>query len=86
MHWEAHGHFYALPRSIDRDLAAGRTVVANVSRAVIAAIRDRYVDVTGGIRHHATDVCASALRRGQQLLMAGVEERLGPCCRWRWPA
>lgn len=45
MHWEAHGHCYALSRAIDDDIRAGRTVVANVSRTVIAAIRRAYADV-----------------------------------------
>jgi ribose 1,5-bisphosphokinase len=42
MHWEAHGLCYALPRAIDEDVGVGRTVVANVSRTVIAALRERY--------------------------------------------
>jgi ribose 1,5-bisphosphokinase len=45
MHWEAHGHRYALPRAIDSDIRAGRTVVANVSRTVIGAMRGIYADV-----------------------------------------
>ncbi|QDW37166.1 phosphonate metabolism protein/1,5-bisphosphokinase (PRPP-forming) PhnN [Bradyrhizobium sp. KBS0727] len=45
MHWEAHGHCYALSRAIDDDIRAGRTVVANVSRTVIAAMRRAYADV-----------------------------------------
>jgi ribose 1,5-bisphosphokinase len=45
VHWEAHGHGYALPRPIDDELRAGRTVVANVSRTVIAAMRRAYADV-----------------------------------------
>src|SRR3954465_13966152 len=32
VHWEAHGHCYALPRDLDDDIRAGRIVVANVSR------------------------------------------------------
>lgn len=45
MHWEAHGHCYALLRGIDDELRAGRTVVANVSRTIIAAMRRAYADV-----------------------------------------
>jgi ribose 1,5-bisphosphokinase len=45
MHWEAHGHCYALPRAIDNDIRAGRTIVANVSRTVIGAMRRAYADV-----------------------------------------
>ena len=46
VHWEAHGHGYGLPRAIDDDLRAGRTVVANVSRMVIDAVRHAYANVT----------------------------------------
>jgi ribose 1,5-bisphosphokinase len=45
MHWDAHGHRYALSRAIDEDLRAGHTVVANVSRTVIATMRRGYADV-----------------------------------------
>jgi ribose 1,5-bisphosphokinase len=45
MHWEAHGHCYALPRAIDDEIRAGHTVVANVSRTVIAAMRRVYGSV-----------------------------------------
>ncbi|HEY3791138.1 MAG TPA: phosphonate metabolism protein/1,5-bisphosphokinase (PRPP-forming) PhnN [Bradyrhizobium sp.] len=45
MHWEAHGHRYGLPRAIDDDIRAGRTVIVNVSRTVIGAMRQAYADV-----------------------------------------
>ena len=40
--WEAHGLLYGVPRSIDEDLKAGRHVVINVSRDVVAAARQAY--------------------------------------------
>jgi ribose 1,5-bisphosphokinase len=43
--WEAHGHCYALHRAIDDDIRAGRTVVANVSRPVVDAMRRAYTSV-----------------------------------------
>jgi ribose 1,5-bisphosphokinase len=45
MHWEAHGHCYALSLAIDDEIRAGRTIVANVSRTVIGAMRRAYADV-----------------------------------------
>ena len=44
--WDAHGLRYALPGAIADDLAAGRTVIANVSRAVIDAARARHPATT----------------------------------------
>jgi ribose 1,5-bisphosphokinase len=46
MSWEAHGHGYGLPRSIDDDVRAGRTLVINVSRGVVDTMRSSYADVT----------------------------------------
>ncbi|NEV01717.1 phosphonate metabolism protein/1,5-bisphosphokinase (PRPP-forming) PhnN [Bradyrhizobium uaiense] len=44
MHWEAHGHRYALSRAIDDEIRSGRAVIANVSRTVIAAARRNYAN------------------------------------------
>jgi ribose 1,5-bisphosphokinase len=40
--WEAHGLKYGVPVSIEADLAAGLTVVCNVSRGIVADLRARY--------------------------------------------
>jgi ribose 1,5-bisphosphokinase len=45
VHWQAHGHCYALRRAIDDEVRAGRAVVANVSRTVVEAMRRLYADV-----------------------------------------
>jgi ribose 1,5-bisphosphokinase len=45
VYWEAHGHCYALRRSVNDDIRANRTVIANVSRTVIDAMRRAYVNV-----------------------------------------
>jgi ribose 1,5-bisphosphokinase len=43
--WDAHGLRYGIPASIDADIRAGRTVVCNVSRAIVAEARERYAQV-----------------------------------------
>jgi ribose 1,5-bisphosphokinase len=40
--WQAHGLHYGIPQPIEADLAAGRTVIANVSRGIVAAARARF--------------------------------------------
>src|ERR1700733_2972927 len=40
--WQAHGLRYGIPDDIATDLAAGRVVVANVSRGVIAEAAKRF--------------------------------------------
>ena len=42
LHWQAHGLEYALPISVDTDLALGRIVVANVSRHVVSEAIAKY--------------------------------------------
>lgn len=40
--WEAHGLLYGIPRDIEADLAAGRCVVANLSRGALDEANARY--------------------------------------------
>lgn len=40
--WEAHGLCYGLPVALERDLDAGRVVLANLSRAIIPHLVARY--------------------------------------------
>ena len=40
--WRAHGLHYGIPADIGLDLAEGRVVVANVSRAVVSEAAERY--------------------------------------------
>lgn len=44
--WAAHGNKYGIPRAADDAIRAGRTVLCNVSRAVVAGSRERYARVT----------------------------------------
>jgi len=40
--WDAHGLSYGVPRAMEDDLAAGRVVVVNVSRAIVPETVSRY--------------------------------------------
>jgi len=67
LNWRAHGLGYGVPASIADDLAAGRTVVVNVSRSILEDARRQYrplriVSVTA-----SRDVLAIRLRgRGRE--------------------
>jgi ribose 1,5-bisphosphokinase len=65
VHWGAHGHRYALPRSVENEVRAGHTVVANVSRTVVDPLRRNYAYVVVVAISAPPDVLAErlALRR-----------------------
>jgi ribose 1,5-bisphosphokinase len=77
MHWEAHGHCYALPRAIDDDIRAGRTVIANVSRTVIGAMRRAYADVAVVSITAPPHVLAERLAMRARGSDGKIEHRLG---------
>lgn len=41
-HWQAHGLWYALPKSVDEEVERGSVAIANVSRGVLPALRAGY--------------------------------------------
>ena len=77
MHWEAHGHHYGLPRAIDDDIRAGRSVVVNVSRTVIDAARRAYANVTVISITAPPDVLAERIRMRARGSDGRVQQRLG---------
>jgi ribose 1,5-bisphosphokinase len=77
MHWEAHGHRYALPRAIDDELRTGRTVVANASRTVVTAARSTYANVVVVSITAPPDVLAERLAMRERVSDGKIEHRLG---------
>jgi phosphonate metabolism protein PhnN/1,5-bisphosphokinase (PRPP-forming) len=69
LHWRAHGVHYGIPANIEPVLAAGRCVVANVSRTVLDEARQRLAPV------RVVDVQADAHTLRTRLLARGRESR-----------
>lgn len=67
--WEAHDNSYGIPASIDNDLAAGRTVVFNCSRAALAEAVERYPLVT------AIEITATPAILVERIVARGRETR-----------
>ncbi|GMP10077.1 phosphonate metabolism protein/1,5-bisphosphokinase (PRPP-forming) PhnN [Bradyrhizobium sp. TM239] len=76
VHWDAHGHSYALPLDINEDIRAGRTVVANVSRMVIGALRQTYANVIVVAITAPPDVLAARLAARARQSDGNIAERL----------
>ncbi|UPT88580.1 phosphonate metabolism protein/1,5-bisphosphokinase (PRPP-forming) PhnN [Bradyrhizobium barranii subsp. apii] len=76
VHWEAHGHSYALPLEINDDILAGRAVVANVSRTVIGALRQAYANVVVVAITAQPDVLAQRLAARARHSDGNIADRL----------
>ncbi len=59
--WQAHGLKYGIPRSTENDIRAGRTVVCNVSRGIVADVRTRYVRVDAVLVTAPVDILSARL-------------------------
>lgn len=76
VHWEAHGHSYALPLEINDDIRAGRAVVVNVSRTVIAALRQAYANVVVVAITAPPEVLAQRLAARARVSDGSIADRL----------
>jgi len=74
--WQAHGHCYGLPRSIDDDIRAGRTVVANVSRSVVEAMRRAYSTVAVVVITAPREVLGKRLAMRARTSDGSLDQRL----------
>ncbi|MFD2052181.1 phosphonate metabolism protein/1,5-bisphosphokinase (PRPP-forming) PhnN [Mesorhizobium calcicola] len=67
--WEAHGLRYGIPADVDWSVANGRVAVANVSRAIIPVLRERYANLA------IVEITASPQVLAERLAMRGRESR-----------
>jgi ribose 1,5-bisphosphokinase len=65
--WRAHGLSYGLPACVDETIATGGVAVANVSRAAVPMLKDRYARVI------VVHVTASQEERARRLAARGRE-------------
>lgn len=76
LNWDAHGLRYGLPITLEKDLAAGRAVVANLSRAVIPAVMLRYPDAVIVSVTADRDVIAERLANRGRETSESIQRRL----------
>jgi ribose 1,5-bisphosphokinase len=75
--WDAHGLKYALCAAIDDGIRAGKVVVCNVSRAVVAELRRRYANVRVALVTAPADVLAARLAARGRITDGAIGARLG---------
>jgi ribose 1,5-bisphosphokinase len=74
--WDAHGLSYGIPRSARDDVAAGRIVVANLSRAILDEARSVFPRVSVASIVAPAGVLAARLAARGRESRADIEERL----------
>lgn len=75
--WGAHGLFYAIPGMVQRQVAAGQQVLANLSRGVLRQAKDQFAALT--VLHLTASPAVLAQRlagRGRETA-ADIADRLG---------
>ena len=86
LNWDAHGLRYGLPIALENDLEAGRVVVANLSRAVIPALLERYPDALVVSVTADRDVIAQRLANRGRETEESIQRRLDRSVGDRLPA
>jgi phosphonate metabolism protein PhnN/1,5-bisphosphokinase (PRPP-forming) len=76
LHWRAHDLDYGLPQTLAADLAAGRSVVANVSRTVVAEARLRFAPVGMIAISASVETLAARLASRGRETAADIDSRL----------
>jgi ribose 1,5-bisphosphokinase len=74
--WGAHGNKYGIPRACEDAIHAGRTVLCNVSRAVVASLRVRYAHVTTVLVTAPADVLRQRLAARGRASDRNIAERV----------
>ncbi|MDB5613940.1 MAG: phnN [Devosia sp.] len=86
LNWDAHGLRYGLPIALENDLNAGKAVVANLSRAVIPALMDRYPETVVVSVVADRDVIAQRLANRGRETSESIQRRLDRSVGDRMPA
>ncbi len=76
LNWRAHGLGYGVPASIRDDLAAGRTVIVNVSRSILEDARRQYRNLRIVSITASREVLAERLRGRGRETDDDIEQRL----------
>lgn len=76
LHWRAHGLGYALPLAVEDEVKAGKTVVCNVSRSVIAEIARKFACVSVVLITAPSEVIAERLRKRGRETEESIAARL----------
>lgn len=74
--WHAHGLSYAIPVAVERDLARGRHVLANLSRQAVGAARARFRPFLALVVTAPPEVLARRLALRGRENAAAIAERL----------
>jgi ribose 1,5-bisphosphokinase len=74
--WQAHGLAYAIPKTIEDDLAAGRSLIINVSRSTLDQARHRFPNLRVVSIHAPREILVERLAKRGRESEADVQKRL----------